>query len=108
MSVLGANVIAISLAPRIECDRTRVTPGTMLTASSKGPVTLKTTCPAPGVEPRRVHDEHLVAAARRHEGLDGHGHGARVHGRHDSPEHRFADAERPCRPGDPGSHRHGA
>ena len=51
MSVLGANVIAISLAPRIECDRTRVTPGTMLTASSSGRVTLKTTCRAPRVEP---------------------------------------------------------
>ena len=51
MSVPGANVIAISLAPRIECDRTRVTPGTMLTASSRGRVMLKTTCRAPSVEP---------------------------------------------------------
>ena len=51
MSVRGAKVTATSLAPRIECDCTRVTPGTMLTASSSGRVTLKTTCRAPRVEP---------------------------------------------------------
>ena len=51
MSVRGANVIEISLAPRIECDRTRVTPGTTLTASSSERVMLKTTWRAPRVEP---------------------------------------------------------
>ena len=51
MSVRGANVMAISLAPRMECDCTRVTPGTTLTASSRGRVTLNTTCRAPSVEP---------------------------------------------------------
>src|SRR5258706_256355 len=33
MFVPGPNVIEISVAPRIERERTRVTPGTMLTAS---------------------------------------------------------------------------
>ena len=51
MSVPGAKVIEISVAPRMVCDRTRVTPGTTLTASSSGRVTLKTTCRAPSVEP---------------------------------------------------------
>ncbi len=51
MSVPEAKVIEISVAPRIVCDRTRVTPGTMLTVSSRGRVTLKTTCRAPRVEP---------------------------------------------------------
>ena len=37
MSVLGANVMFVSLAPRIERDCTRITPGTMLTASSMRP-----------------------------------------------------------------------
>ena len=47
----GVKVIATSLAPRIDCDWTRVTPGTTLTASSSGRVTLKTTWRAPRVEP---------------------------------------------------------
>ncbi len=51
MSVPGAKLMATSLAPRIECDRTRVTPGTTLTASSSGRVMLNTTCRAPSVEP---------------------------------------------------------
>ena len=51
MSVRGPKVMATSLAPRIECDCTRVTPGTTLTASSSGRVRLKTTCRAPRVEP---------------------------------------------------------
>ncbi len=51
MSVPGVKLIAISLAPRIECDRTRVTPGTTLTASSSGRVMLNTTCRAPRVDP---------------------------------------------------------
>jgi len=51
MSVRGTNVIWISAAPRIVCERTRVTPGTTLIASSSGRVTLKTTCRAPRVEP---------------------------------------------------------
>ncbi len=51
MSVRGAKVMATSLAPRIEWDCTRVTPGTTLTASSRGRVMLNTTCRAPSVEP---------------------------------------------------------
>ena len=51
MSVRGAKVMAISLAPRMECDWTRVTPGTTLTASSSGRVILNTTCRAPRAEP---------------------------------------------------------
>jgi hypothetical protein len=51
MSVRGANVIWISAAPRIEWDRTRVTPGTTLTASSSGRVTLNTIWRAPRLEP---------------------------------------------------------
>ena len=47
----GANVMAISVAPRMVCERTRVTPGTTLTASSIGRVMLKTTWRAPSVEP---------------------------------------------------------
>ena len=51
MSVFGANVTLISAAPRIDRDCTRVTPGTMLTASSIGRVTLNSTCRAPSDEP---------------------------------------------------------
>ena len=51
MSVPEANVIEISVAPRIVCERTRATPGTMLTASSSGRATLNTICRAPSVEP---------------------------------------------------------
>ena len=47
MSVVGANVMFVSLPPRIERDCTRVTPGTMLTASSIGRVMLNSTCRAP-------------------------------------------------------------
>ncbi len=52
MSVRGANVTVISLAPRIERECTRDTPGTTLIASSIGRVTLNTTCRAPSEEPR--------------------------------------------------------
>ena len=51
MSVDSVNVMFTSLAPRIERDFTRSTPGTMLTASSIGRVTAKTTCRAPSDEP---------------------------------------------------------
>ncbi len=51
MSVPDAKVMEISVAPRIVWERTRVTPGTMLTASSNGRVTLNTICRAPSVEP---------------------------------------------------------
>lgn len=51
MSVLGVNVIEISLDPRIDREWTRITPGTTLTASSIGRVTLNTTCRAPSVDP---------------------------------------------------------
>ena len=51
MSVLGANVIEISLAPRIDRECTRVTPGTTLTASSSGCVMEKTTWRAPSADP---------------------------------------------------------
>jgi len=51
MSVPGAKVTEISVAPRMVCERTRMTPGTMLTASSNGRVTLKTICRAPSVDP---------------------------------------------------------
>ncbi len=51
MSVLGANVTLISAPPRIERERTRRTPGTTLTASSIGRVTLNSTWRAPSAEP---------------------------------------------------------
>ncbi len=51
MSVLGENHIEISLAPRMDFERTRSTPGTTLTASSMGRVMLKTTWRAPSEEP---------------------------------------------------------
>ena len=51
MSVRGANVIFVSLPPRIERDCTRVTPGTMLTASSIGRVMLNSTWRAPSEVP---------------------------------------------------------
>ena len=51
MSVVGEKVIDSSLAPLMECDWTRVTPGTTLTASSRGRVTLNTTCRAPRLDP---------------------------------------------------------
>ncbi len=51
MSVLGANHTEISLAPRMDLERTRRTPGTTLTASSIGRVTLNTTWRAPSDEP---------------------------------------------------------
>ena len=51
MSVLGANVTFVSLPPRIDRDCTRVTPGTMLTASSIGRVMLNSTCRAPSDVP---------------------------------------------------------
>ena len=51
MSVVGANVMFVSLPPRIDRDCTRVTPGTMLTASSIGRVMLNSTCRAPSDVP---------------------------------------------------------
>ena len=51
MSLLGAKYTWISLAPRMEREVTRCTPGTMLTASSMGRVTLKTTWRAPSEVP---------------------------------------------------------
>ena len=51
MSVFGANVMFVSLPPRIERDCTRVTPGTMLIASSIGRVMLNTTWRAPSELP---------------------------------------------------------
>ena len=51
MSVRSANVTEISLAPRMDRDCTRVTPGTTLTASSMGCVTANTTWRAPSAEP---------------------------------------------------------
>ena len=52
MSVVGANVtFDLAARPRIDRDCTRVTPGTMLTASSIGRVTLKSTCRAPSDVP---------------------------------------------------------
>ena len=49
--VIGASVIEISVAPRIEREVTRVTPGTTPTASSIGRVIANTTCRAPSAEP---------------------------------------------------------
>ena len=50
-SVLSENVMLISEAPRMVRDCTRVTPGTMLTASSIGRVISKSTWRAPSGEP---------------------------------------------------------
>ncbi len=46
MSVPSAKLTGTSLDPRMERERTRVTPGTRLTASSIGRVTAKTCCRA--------------------------------------------------------------
>ena len=51
MSVFSENVMFVSLPPRITRDCTRVTPGTMLTASSIGRVTPKSTWRAPNADP---------------------------------------------------------
>ncbi len=51
MSVLSENVMLISVPPRIVRERTRVKPGTILTASSIGLVTVKSICRAPSEEP---------------------------------------------------------
>ena len=51
MSVFGPKKTLISLAPRIDLDRTRCTPGTMLTASSIGRVIANTICRALSVLP---------------------------------------------------------
>ena len=51
MSVPSANVMFVSLPPRIDRDCTRVTPGTMLTTSSIGRVMPNSTCRAPNADP---------------------------------------------------------
>jgi hypothetical protein len=51
MSVFGANVAEISLAPRMDLDCTRVTPGITLIASSIGCVIANTTWRAPSADP---------------------------------------------------------
>jgi hypothetical protein len=51
ISVRGASVTVVSLPPRIDRDCTRVTPGTMLTASSIGRVMLNSTGRAPSAVP---------------------------------------------------------
>src|SRR5205809_1110422 len=129
MSVPDANVIETSVAPRIVCERTRVTPDTMLTASSSGRVMLNTICRAPSVEPFEdfraglrsgaddhrtgvghasgVHDENSKALAFRHERFDRNSDRVRVHACDDASKHRFTDPE-DARRGvtEPGTHRH--
>ncbi len=51
MSVVELNVMFVSLPDRIDRDCTRVTPGTMLTASSIGRVTVNRICRAPSDVP---------------------------------------------------------
>src|SRR3989440_209906 len=126
MSVAGEKLIDNSLAPRIECDCTRVTPGTTLTASSSGRVTLNTTWRAPRLDlgdgiapgaalhgararhPARVDDEDLEPVPVRDQGGERHGDRPRALGRHDSADHRLADPERACRAAQLGADGHGA
>ena len=51
MSVVGENLMFVSLPPRIDRDCTRVTPGMMLIASSIGRVMLNSTWRAPSALP---------------------------------------------------------
>ena len=54
MSVRGAESTEISTLPRMLRERTRCTPGTLLTASSSGRVMANTTCCAFSADPSAI------------------------------------------------------